>query len=639
MSVLFFTGLMQVCSQPDEYSTKSIKAIGLYEEAERCFNLKDYQCVLERIQNAIDIDKNFIEAYLLLIDMYDETGDKEKEIKYCYISLSIDSKKYPLVYYYLALALYQTAKYSDALTNANTFLSLNKFTANQKKYLQHVMINCEFALKAIQHPVTFSPVNLGDSINTKYDEYWPSISADEQTLVFTRLIPRNENYEISNINRQEDFFESVNVNGVWQGAKPLGPPINTPGNEGAQSLSADGQKMYFTACDRPDGMGKCDIYFSYKKGDTWSNPVNLGPPVNTEYSEKQPSISSDGKTLYYVSNNPKGKGKYDIWMSTLSSDGTWTEPVNLGDSVNTPYDEQSPFIHPDNKTLYFASDGWPGMGGLDVFYTRRKSDNTWSTPVNLGYPINTNSDEMGLVLNAKGNHAYYSSGRTAEKGKDIYEFELYEEARPQPVSYMKGKVYDSETKAPLRAKFELIDLQTSKTISEEYSSKYNGEFLVCIPTERDYALNVSKKGYLFFSENFTLSGIHEETKPFLKDVPLQQLKAGNKIILKNIFFETNSYELKAESTAELDKVVQFLNDNPSLKVEISGHTDNTGTNAFNQILSENRAKAVAEYLIKKGIPQIRLTSKGYGRTVPVADNNTDEGRAQNRRTEFKIISY
>jgi outer membrane protein OmpA-like peptidoglycan-associated protein len=421
----------------------------------------------------------------------------------------------------------------------------------------------------------------------------------------------------------------------------MGPPINTEDNEGAQFITSDGKRMYFTACNRGDGLGKCDIYMSEKLGKGWSNPINLGEPINSAYSEKQPTLSSDGKNLYFVSNRPGGKGGLDIWVSALNTKGKWGMPINLGDSVNTAMDEQSPYIHPDNQTMYFSSNGWPGMGGFDLYFTRRKptSPPTWSKAVNLGYPINTFADEVGLIVNANGDHAYFSSNRIPEKGKDIYTFELYGQARPVQVSYLKGKVYDSETKAPLEAQFELIDLKSSKTINQATANKYTGEFLVCIPTNNDYALNVSKKGYLFFSENFTLTGVKDNAKPFLKDIPLQSMKAGNKVVLKNVFFETNSFELKPESTVELNKMLQFLNENFNLKIEISGHTDNVGSDALNQKLSENRAKAVVDYLTSKGITPARMISKGYGKTQPIANNNTEEGRALNRRTEFKILGF
>jgi outer membrane protein OmpA-like peptidoglycan-associated protein/tetratricopeptide (TPR) repeat protein len=624
-------------SNAQEYSTKSKKSIKLYEEAAQKIQVYDYLEAINILVKVTTNDATFIEAWLLLADAYDSNGNKEKVVECCRNAIKNGADKYPVAYFFLCEALYKIGNYQDALSNSNIFLSKKQITANQKKSIDKINLNCHFAINAIQHPVPFAPIDLGSNINTKFDEYWPSISADGEMMVFTRLIPKNENNPKVFGNRQEDLFYSVFKDNQWQKAEPFGNPINTSDNEGAQFITSDGKKMYFTACNRADGKGKCDIYVSEKLEKGWSVPVNMGEPINSAYSEKQPSLSSDGNELYFASNRPGGKGNLDIWVSTLDEKGKWSKPVNLGDSINTPEDEQAPFIHPDNHTLYFASNGWPGMGGNDLFFSRRINNMDWSSPKNLGYPINTYADEVGIIVNTKGDRAYFASNREASKGRDIYEFELYSEARPILVSYVKGKVFDSDTKEPVDAKFELIDLKSAKTINHEFANKYTGEFLVCIPTDMDYALNVSKEGYLFYSENFTLSGISDKSKPFLKDIPLQQIKEGNKVVLKNIFFETNSFELKEESTVELEKLIKFLNKNVSLKIEIGGHSDNVGSDETNQKLSENRAKSVVGYLVSKGISPSRLTTKGYGKSEPVADNKNEEGRSQNRRTEFKIV--
>ena len=381
----------------------------------------------------------------------------------------------------------------------------------------------------------------------------------------------------------------------------------------------------------------CDLYFSEFKGDRWTVPKNLGGNINTRYGEKQPSLSSDGRIMYFVSNRDGGLGGYDVWISYKDDEGGWGKPVNAGDSINTQGDEHSPFIHPDNQTLYFSSDGWPGLGLFDIFITRRTSDSTWSTPVNLGYPINTNGNEEGLIVNARGQTAYYSSDRLSEQGRDIYSFDLYKEVRPIKVSYMKGRVYDAETKKRLGARFELINLNTEDPIMVSTSHPETGEFLVCIPANADYALNVSRKGYLFYSDHFETRQVYERTAPFLKDIPLQPIKVGERIILRNVFFEYNKHDLKTESRVELNKVVKLMNENPSLVIELSGHTDNTGTAEYNQTLSENRALSVRHYLVEHGIDGNRITCKGYGLTMPLATNDTEEGRAINRRTELKIL--
>jgi outer membrane protein OmpA-like peptidoglycan-associated protein len=621
------------------YSTKSTKAIKLFEQATQFIQMREYKLAIGELEKAISDDPFFTEAYLLIAEVWDYSGNSAKVIEYCEKALTIGGDKYAITYYYLTVTYFKNGEYSKSLEKAKAFIDKKQFTSKQKSETDKIIVNCKFAIDAMKHPVPFKPVNLGKNINTSFDEYWPCLTADEEMLVFTRLLPKDYNNPKAYRNRQEDLFSSTFSNNEWQKAVSMGEPLNSPDNEGAQSISSDGKKMYFTACNRADGLGKCDIYVCEKTATGWSVPVNLGEPISTGYSEKQPSISSDGKTLYFVSNRPGGKGNYDLWYSEADNNDKWSKPVNMGDSINTPYDDQSPFIHPDNRTLYFASLGWPGMGEIDIYYSRKKNNNEWATPVNLGYPINTNTDEVGLIVNAKGDHAYFASNRVVEEGRDIYEFELYNNARPVLVSYFKGKVFDAETNKPLDAKFELIDLKSASIINQAVANKFSGEFLVCIPTDHDYALNVSKTGYLFYSDNFTISGINDKSKPFRKDIPLQAIKNGNKVVLKNIFFGTGSFDLKPESTAELNKLMQFMNLNASLKIEISGHTDNVGNDIINNKLSENRAKAVADYLISKGIPTNRLIYKGYGKTQPISDNQKEEGRALNRRTEFKIIGF
>jgi len=386
-------------------------------------------------------------------------------------------------------------------------------------------------------------------------------------------------------------------------------------------------------------VGSCDLYISFKKGNKWTTPVNMGGNVNSNKWDSQPSISPDGTTIYFASARPGGKGGSDIWKINLLPNGQWSRAINLGDTINTDKDENSPFMHFDNQTLYFCSDGHTGMGGRDLYYSRKDSSGKWGIPVNLGYPINTFADEFGLIVNAKGDTAYFSSDKEGGKGKlDLYSFELNKANRPLPVTYLKGIVYNSETKQKIEARFELINLKSSKVVYTSYSDPIKGDFLVTLPTENDYALNVSKEGYLFYSDNFTLSGNWTNIEPFIKNVPLVPINIGGTVVLKNIFFETAKYDLKKESYIELNKLIAFLKTNVNLKIEISGHTDNIGGKEYNQTLSENRANSVYSYLIDKGIDSKRLTFKGYGDTKPIDTNDTDLGRSNNRRTEFKIIS-
>lgn len=637
-----------------QYSTSSGRAAENLEQALRNYRIKEYDKALENISDALDRDDEFIEAYIVRGQVYEAREDDSLALDSYKKAIGIDPDFFPKVLYSAGLLGLRMGKYSQAKDYFNRFIDKDGvgpiFVEKANKQIR----SCNFALEQLKDPVPFDPINLGEQINSKYDEYWPSISADGRTLVFTRLIPREDMDEVERKMKQmdesrrkfleslvhkhqEDFFISHRKDTGWTKARNLGSPINTKYNEGAQSLSADGKTMYFSACNKEGGEGGCDIYYANFNETGWSNAVNLGPPVNTKHWESQPSISPDGETLYFTSNRDNGKGKKDLWKSTRQSDGSWSKPVNLGDSINTSEDEVAPFIHMDNETLYFASDGWPGMGNLDLFRTRKKGEGSWTEPENLGYPINTHESEFGFIVNAEGSDAFYASNRQKAKGKDIFRFRLYPNVRPVPSSYMKGNVYDAETGEDLRAKFELISLDSGNVVMESYSDEASGEFIVCIPSNNNYVLNVSKKGYLFYSDNFTLKGIHEVEEPFKKDVPLNPVKEGEKIVLRNIFYATDSFNLKSESKVELNKLYQFLKDNSGLKIEISGHTDSIGTEQYNMELSRKRARSVYNYLVEKGIHAERLSYVGYGESKPVATNETEEGRAKNRRTEIKIL--
>jgi outer membrane protein OmpA-like peptidoglycan-associated protein len=369
-------------------------------------------------------------------------------------------------------------------------------------------------------------------------------------------------------------------------------------------------------------------------------PRNFGNPVSTRYWESQPTFSADGKTILFVSNRPGGEGSMDIWQTTMSEEGVFTDPVNIGPPVNTLKDETSPFLHPDGITLYFASTGHQGMGGEDIFYATLQQDGKWTQPVNMGYPINTIANEFNLIVNAKGDKAFFSSNKKGGFGKlDLYWFELPQSLRPLPVTYFKGKIVDNKDETPLEALFEVIDLKTNKVVITSSSDPVTGEFLVCIPTNSSYALNAVKEHYLFYSENFEIAGTYSEILPYEKDVALKRIELGESIILKNVFFDTDKADLKPASETELNRLTLLMQQNPRMKVEISGHTDNIGNKEHNATLSNNRARSVFDYLVHQGIAAERMTYKGYGFDKPVASNDTEEGRALNRRTEFTIIGF
>ncbi len=615
------------------YTTDSQKAIKLYEAGKSAYRYRDFDKGIEYLQKAINVDNSFQEPYMVLAELYWDKEDYDKAIDIYNKGLIIDPSFYPTGYSNKAKLEIKTGKYNEAKASFEQFLSLGP---TNKKYIDEAekgIAQADWALKAMEQPVDFEPIRLPETVNSIDDEYWPTLSADGKTLIITRLLGIRTDQKL-----QEDFYIS-NYDSLsgWQKAIDAGDVLNTNDNEGAQSISANGRTMVYTVCNRPGIIGRCDLFISEKFGDTWSEPQNMGNPINTKYKETQPSLSSDGRTLYFVSDRPGGFGKLDIWMSTQDVNGRWGTPVNLGDKINTPDFESSPFIHHDNKTLYFSSNGHIGMGGFDLFIARKDENGKWSNPENLGYPINTFKDEIGLIVDAKGDRAYFSSNVSDSTGKDIYQFELYKEVRPNMVSYLQGKVYDGSNHKALKASFELYDLKDGSLIAQSFSDIRNGEFLICLPTNRNYMLNVSHPDYLFYSENFSLEGVFELDHPFYKKIPLHKITKGSSVVLKNIFYETDSFDLQPESFPELEKVVAFLNNNSSVRIEISGHTDNQGSVDYNLNLSQKRAQAVVDYLISKGIEANRLVSKGYGFSKPIESNDTPEGMAKNRRTEMVIL--
>lgn len=637
LSLLFTFSSKETFAQR-EYTTKSKKAIKHFEEALKYYSAQRNSDALEYLEKALKADENFVEAYAVSGDCYSDLGDLPNAIVSYQKVVDIAPDFLSTSYKQLADAQFKTGDYESSIPNYEIFLTKKRVNPKLKEDAEKMLKNARFGAVAKRNPVPFDPQNLGPNVNTDEYEYFPVLTADEQTLVFTKNKQRGTSGGFVT-GYQEDFYSSkADGEGGWSRALNLGPPLNTDLNEGAQTITADGSQMVYTGCNRRGGKGDCDLYIAKRKGSKWGRPENMDSPINTSKWETQPSISADGKTLYFVSNRPGGFGGADIWISNLAPNGAWTNPRNLGEKINTAGWEETPFIHPDGKTLYFTSNGHVGMGEKDLYVSRMDSSGNWGTPINLGYPINTWNDEIGLFVSASGDMAYFGSQREDGFGKlDIYSFNLYEEVRPARVTYVKGRVTNKVTGVPLGAKFELIDLETAEVVVDSYSDDVNGKFLVTLPVNHDYALNVSKDNFLFYSEHFSLPKEQKITKPFMMDVKLQPIEFGETVVLKNIFFETGSYELLPESRIELDKLVLFMKNNPSIRIEIGGHTDNVGKPEDNQQLSENRSKSVRQYLINNSIVESRIEYRGYGEEQPVATNETVEGRAQNRRTEFKVL--
>lgn len=635
---ILFSCSLDAHAQDGRGMSSNRRANNAFEQALNAYHAYDYDRALDMVNRALRRDADFLQALILKAEVLFSMKRYEPSASAYLRVIHKNPNVYPQAHYYLGVSLFSFGDYAAAAQAFEAFPGTNESESPLWQKANQYLASCRFAVEAMANPVPFNPKNSGPAINTPDSEYSPAITADGQTLIFTRRSKRSNLPMLVHGAEEENFYVSHLQNGGWSNAENLGHPINTDGNEGAQSLSIDGREMYFTACNRPGGMGSCDIYYSQRTGEQWSTPINLGPVVNSASWDSQPSISADGKTLYFASARQGGYGDMDIWTTVLDSLGNWSHPVNLGPEINTNGREMSPFIHPDNITLYFASDGHPGMGGLDLFFSRKDEDGHWSQPKNLGYPLNTLADEFSLVTDASGRLAFYAADRPEGYGNmDIYAFELHADARPTPMTYMKGKVFDYYTQKPLAAAFELIDLESNRVIAASESDPVNGNFLVVVPLFVNLALSVSAPGYLFFSENFHYIDPRDVADPHLRDVPLQLVRAGESVVLRNVFFDTGHYQLKPESQSELDRLASLLTDNQSIHIEVGGHTDNTGDFPMNQMLSENRAKQVVEYLTGKGIEPDRISYKGYADTQPIDSNDTVSGRARNRRTTFTII--
>ena len=610
-------------------TTKSRRAAKAYREAKSCLAVQDYNNAKTSLDEALLLDDRFVEAWILLGDVNIGLGDKKNGVEAYRKSIPLAPRFSFPMYYRLAIVEHSLGDYSEALQHIRKYLTSKNISEKYRKKANVLKKSCEFSISAMRSPVTFNPDNLGANINSEADEYLPALSADGSTLIFTR------SKKVDGF-RNEDFYLSYNNTDDWQLAENLGKPINTPQNEGAQCITADGLTLYFTACSRNDSYGRCDIYESNFVNDKWTDPVNLGENINTENWESQPAISADGRQLFFVSNRPGGIGGKDIWVSYKNAIGTWTKAKNLGKDINTSKDDISPFLHWDNQTLYYASKGFVGMGGFDIFLSRLDESGNWGTVKNIGYPINSPSDENSLIVAKDGRTAYFASAyfNDGRSDLDLYTFDLPQESRAREVAYVQGVITDSKTRKPIKAEIELVDLQSGRSYKSSQSDA-DGNYMLCLPSDAEYALTVSKKNYLFYSENIHLK---QEGSILLKNFKLQALEVGEQVRLDNIFFEIEAYHLKDASATELSKIIQFMESNPFLVVEIGGHTDNSGSKNYNLDLSQQRAASVKNAIIQRGLKPNRIQIKGYGMSEPLNSNSSEEERAINRRTELKIIA-
>ena len=633
-SLLVFCLLLIANCLSAQYDPMKInkKAFSVYMQAMERANGRDFQGAIDLLNQSISIEPKYADAFLSLGGIYGQLKNYKTSTENYEKAFAIDSvytNEYKLPY---SINLAGQGRFREALNTISSLLNSQKISTATRRAAEFRKKTFQFAVDyAASHSNSsyqFTPVNLGDSINTASSEYYPSITINDSLFVFTRR----------GAGIREDFVESTILpDHEYSRSKAINGSINEEPSKGAINISQDGDWLIFAGNFPSKGFGNFDLYISYETPQGWSEPINLGSQINTEFWESSPSLSSDKNTLYFSSDRPGGYGGKDLYVSHRMPNGKWSEALNMGASVNTTGDELAPFIHADNNTLYFTSDGLPGYGGSDLFVMRRKNATEWNTPENLGYPINTIESDGSLFVASNGIDAFYSSDRADSRGGlDLYRFELRPDIRPARTLYVRGTVFNKKNNKGIPATVELIDNLTGE-LNSKVQTDEQGNYFITLPVGKDYVFNVNRKGYLFYSDNFLLSQRVPDSV-YEKNIPLLPIEVNASIILKNIFFETKKFQLDPKSQAELDKIVQLLNDNATLKIEISGYTDNVGKPSDNLSLSNNRAKSVVSYLIGKGIASKRLVAKGYGETKPVSDNTTEEGKAKNRRTELRVIS-
>ncbi len=669
----------RVFSQDIEFSRENFKdkkdelkeALKNIEKGDVFLNLEPYY-----FKNAIPF---YLEAYKLnpnnsvlnyhLGKSYLYSNFKDKAIDYLEKAVQLNPQVAPDIHLYLGMGYHIDMQWDKSIEAFNKHLAIlhPKDESGVREEIQIALKQCTFGKEIAAHPVRVKIDNVGAGINSPYPDYSPVISADESIMLFTSRRPETTGGGMDPLINEpfEDIYLAERANGVWGQAKNMGTNVNTDGHDSNCGLSADGQKFLIYK-----DVNRGDVFISELEGVEWSKPARLNKNINTDFHESSSCFSPDGNVIYFVSDKPEGGfGGRDIYKSTKDNKGKWGEAVNLGSVINTALDEEGVYLHPDGKTLYFSSKGHTSMGGYDVFKSIFDENlQVWTTPQNIGYPINTTDDDVFFTVSASGKHAYYSSIRPGGFGeKDVYLITfLGEEKRISPVTevpviskvsdsikeevapkklevqeaqltLLKGLILDENTKQPIAATIEIIDNEKNEVIASFKSNSVTGKYLVSMPAGKNYGISVHKEDYLFHSENFDLpkSSEYQEVE---KVITLKNIAVGNSIVLKNIFFDFNKSTLRNESENEIQQLVKLLTDVPTMKIEISGHTDNRGSDEYNKNLSNLRAKAVFDRLIASGIDISRLTYVGFGEEKPIATNDTEEGRQLNRRTEFKVLA-
>lgn len=616
--------ISNLCKVSD--SKKAIKKLEDAKDARK--SKKDYKVIKELCEEAAEEDTSFAEPWLVLGDVAFQKKDfptmKKAYARLIEICPDADAK----VYYRMGTYLYDTKKYTDATNYLKSYLEFATTDESKNKEVEVLL----FRAKMIANPVPFNP-ELVKGVSSADPEYLAIISPDHELCFYTRRFDEVSKGSITPKSVEKFMVSKKTAQTEFDKGQVMPPPfnMNSSNNEGGASISKDNRFLFFTRNDN----GNFDLYYSEFIKDKWGEITNMGPNVNDPKQwDSQPSISPDGKTLLFATYRDTVNFTSDIYK-TVKQNGTWGKATPL--SINTNGNEKSPFIHPDNKTLYFSSDSLPGMGGFDIYLCRKNDKGEWGKPINLGYPINTESDEVGFFVSTDGRKGFFASNKlSGAGGYDIYSFDLPEDKRPEKVLFVKGQVRGDNDQIPLAAKIEMKNLTTSETIEVDYDS-LTGNYASVVSFDADYIMTIKKEGHAYNSQYFgqedsAINGV------VTSDLELRKIAVGSAYKLNNIRFATNSSELNKASKNIITDFAGFLKENPRVNVAIHGHTDSAGDAAANMTLSNDRAKSVFDFLIKSGINASRLSYKGFGQTKPVVSNETEEGRSKNRRTEFVIMN-
>ena len=637
--IIFLLSLLlplNIFGQQQKISSYNKKSIKFYHQAEKAFSRNDNTKALQLLEKAIEKDSGFVEAWLLKGDILSDAAENIKAIEAFSKAAMSDSLFFPPVWAILGRLYYETGDYISSVNAYKTFLRLGNVSPEKQKTILKLMAISEQAAVMAQENKNFKIIALDSSVNTSADEYVNFVDAANNMLIFTRKVKYYDKTTNSQVVKESFFTYMMNDTSGGTKPQPMDIAWMKNGNVGSLSFSVDGREMYFAGCGWERGLGSCDIYYSKKIKNKWTEPLNLGKPVNSKGWESQPAISADGKRLYFASKRKGGKGGSDIWMSVKLENGKWSEPENLGDSINTRGNEMAPFLYADDKTMIFSSYGRPALGGKDLFVSRKNIEGKWTEAKNIGAPVNTNYNEINLVYALDGNTVWFSSDRN-NKSYDIFKVPVYKTIKPDKVLFVNGKTVDDITGKSIGNTLVLLtDIYKKKLQDSLISNPENGKFLIVLNKPGKYAFNIFAKGYLPYSETFEVDSMSMRKWKYEKVFRLKKIKKGNSFILKNIYFDLDKSVLKPESFAELDRLVVFLKRNNNLKLEITGHTDNTGTEQHNLKLSQQRAYSVYRYLVNNGISPSLITYRGMGDKQPLVPNTNDTNKAKNRRVEFIV---